>query len=286
MHKILLDRIAYLAGENLETNLLKHVTESYRQDDVLSFYQKYISKSGWVFAIFCMCLVFWVLQSFQIGSQHIFSLIVVILFFYLYARTEIKSFTSIFEQQDTELRFLNAILFTYHTYDWKSQSAGLPSEDKSMSSPIFGNKSYLYLYPLAVRFFYEQRYLVYLHFGGYRDSLTSMNSLIEHWWALKHTTQKNTLQALYSWFLMDCTNCYNHFAETYHGLILTPDFQDNYRTGLKQLQEIIQGLREDARDYLSELFLKSEIDHEWFLITSNEFPVAYSSPEQTFIPSQ
>lgn len=292
MWKVLLDQWARLASESFQSTLNKNILESYRNEDVISFYQKYIPKSEWVFTAIIVLSVFWVISRFQLASQHLFGLFIAFFVFYLYGRTQVQSFSESLSINDTELRFLNAIMFTDHTYDWQSQSAALPSESKSLSSPISANKSYLYLYPIATRFFYEQRYLIYLHFGGYRDALSRMNSIIQHWWSLKHSQRNDLLKAYYSWFLTDCTKCVNHFSEIYNGLTLTTEIQENYRTALRQLEEIIQGMREDCREYISSILGQEQIDHSWFLVESNKYPVPNDEgapdcdPSHSYIPNQ
>jgi len=290
MWKVLLDQWTRLASESFQSNLEKN--SAYAGEDVISFYQKYIPKNEWVFIGVILITAFWVLTKFEMSSQHIFALIVVVGIFYLQGRSQIKSFGESLELNDTELRFLNSILFTTHTYNWQSQAAAIPTEERSLSTPIPANKSYLYLYPIVVRFYYEQRYLVFLHFGGYRDSLTRMNHLIEHWYLLKRTQRLDLLKAYYTWFNADCTKCVNHFAEIYNGLTLTPDFQENYRTALRQLEEIIQGLREDCREYITSILGKDEINNSWFSVESNQFPLPNDAgapdcdPTHSYIPNQ
>lgn len=292
MWKVLLDEWARLSSESLQSDLNRNLLESYKHDDIISFYQNYVSKSEWVrLGVICV-ISFFFLSRFSLSSSHIFALAVIVIFFYLYGKSQVKSFTSDMVNMDTELRFLNAILFTYHTYDWQSQSSGIPNPETSMTAPIPENKSFLYLYPLAVQFYYNQRYLIYLHFGGFRDSLSCMNHIIEHWWLLKKTTRKDLLKAYYTWFISNCTKCVNHFAEIYYGLTLTPEYQENYRTALRQLEEIIQGLRNDATAYIDSVLGKTDIDHGWFVVESNWFPVANDSEvpdanvSHSYIPNQ
>lgn len=293
MWKVLLNEWARLSTETSQSILNKNILESYRQEDVLSFYQKYIPKNEWVFLGLCAVLGFWIVSQYDFGARHLFAFFAIGSIIYLYGRTQVRTFTESLELTDTELRFLNSILFTDRTADWQSQAAALPENDKSFSSPLPANKSYLYLYPVASRFYYEQRYLIYLHFGGYRDSLRRMNQVLQHWDALKRSTELRIVQANYEWFLTDCTKCVNHFAEIYEGLLLNTDTQTNYQTALRQLQEIIQGLREDAKDYLQQVLEeKTEINTEWFPVLTNDFPMPNDAeapdcdPSHSYIPNQ
>ena len=293
MWKPLLDRWFRSINESSQNYIRETVQEGYTKADWFEFHRYHIPRYDWIVLLIAGLFIYWTLSRINVQLSHIFSFIITIGILYIFARTNMINYSNDMVSYDRKLRFLNAIMFTDHPQDWSSIAGALARSKSSFESPIPSNKTYMYLYPIAVDFFYDQRSWVFIHYGGYQKSLMNMNSAIEQWWSLKQEKNRRVQQAVYSWFLTACTNCYNGYAEIYEGLTLTKDFQDKYREGLKSLGEILQGLREDAISYLSEEFMKGEgVDTHWFVVENNRFPLPDdrelpdAAPWQGYIPTQ
>lgn len=293
MWKPLLDRWLRSINESSQTYIRETVTEGYIKADWFDFYRYNIPKFDSVLIIIIGIVIFWFISRLKVCISHVLAAFITIGILYLIARTNMSTYGKNMINYDRKLQFLNAIMFTDYSQKWNGNAGVLGNPDASFNSPNSENKTYMYLYPIAVDFFYDQRSWVFIHYGGYQKSLSNMNTAIEQWWKLKHEKNRRVQHATYNWFLTSCTNCYNAFAEIYEGVTLTEDFQSKYRDGLATVGEILQGLREDINQYLSDDFKRGkDIDIQWFTVENNRFPqpndceLPDAFPWQSYIPTQ
>ena len=158
----LLDNIATLTNKHLDSF-------KFSQSDL---YQQYndIPNSDKLIYFFIIIFVFIFLNKFDIQLKQIFALILsflVISVLLIKSNSNVKTFN---KNKQLQLDFLNKLMFNDNRYIYASIS------DFDIKPTL--NKSYLYLNPAIVEFFYNIREYSQLNTAAYVDSIIHANNLI------------------------------------------------------------------------------------------------------------
>jgi hypothetical protein len=164
-------------------NLLNKINNS--SDDINSYFKNYdlyntniydilskIPKYNIVVYIFIVFLIYNFINKLEIRLNEILVWIICILLIYLLINKDYTQFIQYTIVKKNQLEFLHKLMFDDYTWDYEKKN-------NLLLKPInTDNKSYLYLNPLIVEFFYNIREYSQYNISSYVNSLLHTNNVI------------------------------------------------------------------------------------------------------------
>lgn len=164
-------------------NLLNKINNS--SDDINSYFKNYdlyntniydilskIPKYNIVVYIFIVFLIYNFINKLEIRLNEILVWIICILLIYLLINKDYTQFIQYTIVKKNQLEFLHKLMFDDYTWDYEKNNNLLLKPTNS------DNKSYLYLNPLIVEFFYNIRNYSQYNISSYVNSLLHTNNVI------------------------------------------------------------------------------------------------------------
>ena len=179
--------------------------------------------------------------------------------YYNYLVYDIEKFT---KDKEEKINFLNTILNKGND----TLSDSLLSDSDNWVEFGEENKSYLYINPVVVDFYYKNKYLLEYSYNSFAKSLMHMNSMIKLEKQIEMGLENRGNQ--YSLLKMIESKCLNAFQACIYALPSSTAMNEAYKNNIKFLQRITQNIIEKAKKKIEEQNSKQGIDTEYYPIYS------------------
>jgi hypothetical protein len=125
--------------------------------------------------IFIIVLSIFIFNYINVNISHLTAIIIAIIIIFYFINKDNNNFISFFNSQEEKIKFLDSILFSDKSTE---QTAALQNIQKYLNFDPMKLKSYLYLDPVIVQFFFLNSTFVNFHYTAYKSCLMAMNYLI------------------------------------------------------------------------------------------------------------
>lgn len=125
--------------------------------------------------IFIIVLSIFIFNYINVNISHLSAIIIGLVIIFYFINKDNNNFISFFNSHEEKIKFLDSILFSDKSTE---QTAALQNIQKYLNFDPMKLKSYLYLDPVVVQFFFLNSTFVNFHYTAYKSCLMTMNYLI------------------------------------------------------------------------------------------------------------
>jgi len=185
-----------------------------------------------VFYILIALIIYFIISRLNIKINEILTFLVCSIVIYFLIQKDYNSFTLFTKKKNEELLFLNKIMMN-KTYKIENNINNNVLE----SNVIKNNKSYLYLDPLIIDFFYDIRECVKYNISAYTGALKHSNNLI----GLEYETTLGLNREYYNYevAIEESKKALNEFQTLIYTIPSTIINFNKFQNSLKTLHEIL-----------------------------------------------
>jgi hypothetical protein len=125
--------------------------------------------------IFIIVLSIFIFNYINVNISHLSAIIIGLVIIFYFINKDNNNFISFFNSHEEKIKFLDSILFSDKSTE---QTAALQNIQKYLNFDPMKLKSYLYLDPVVVQFFFLNSTFVNFHYTAYKSCLMAMNYFI------------------------------------------------------------------------------------------------------------
>jgi hypothetical protein len=209
--------------------------------------------------IFIIVLSIFFFNFINVNISHLTAVIIAIVIIFYFINKDNNNFITFFKSHQDKIDFLNSILFSDISTE---QTGALQNVEKYLNFNPMKLKSYLYLDPVVVQFFYLNNTFVDFHYTAYKSCLIAMNYLI-----YMHELMKKPGMN-YAYLEMDVayqlrTEALNNLHSIIYKLPPDEKINNQYEQSMRDLLSITDRLLIDMVGYLKNIDEKKNINIFW-----------------------